>query len=243
MIVYLITSQVNNKQYVGQSKYDNPEYFGSGSLIKKAIKKYGKNNFTKEILCKCDSRDELNEMEIYFIDILNTLYPNGYNFDNGGYLSCGSKHPAVGDKISKTKNGVKSKLRNKTYEEIYGEEEAIKQKAKRSKGFANHKLDCQCSICKNIRGELIGVKRTDITKQRLSESHKGNTLDKFHKSNCQCGVCKTKRRETAPWNKNLTKDTDPRLKKVSEAQKDTFPTNHKSDCPCCVCMAIRNKHA
>ena len=71
MIVYLITSQVNNKQYVGQSKYDNPEYFGSGSLIKKAIKKYGKNNFTKEILCKCDSRDELNEMEIYFIDILN----------------------------------------------------------------------------------------------------------------------------------------------------------------------------
>ncbi len=44
--IYLTTNLINKKKYVGQhksSKFDE-RYKGSGKLIKKAFKKYGKEN-------------------------------------------------------------------------------------------------------------------------------------------------------------------------------------------------------
>ena len=56
-IVYLTTNLVNNKTYVGKHRvvgdlFDD-EYIGSGSIMLSAIKKYGKNNFKKDILAIC----------------------------------------------------------------------------------------------------------------------------------------------------------------------------------------------
>ena len=49
---YITTNKVNGKQYVGAhtEKKDNDRYLGTGQLIKKAIKKYGRDNFEKTIL-------------------------------------------------------------------------------------------------------------------------------------------------------------------------------------------------
>lgn len=51
-IVYLTTNLVNNKIYIGvHSTYDlNDDYLGSGFALKKAINKYGKEKFKREIL-------------------------------------------------------------------------------------------------------------------------------------------------------------------------------------------------
>ena len=49
-IIYKTTCLVNYKIYIGQSIRNKNYYLGSGKLLLKAIKKYGKNNFTKEIL-------------------------------------------------------------------------------------------------------------------------------------------------------------------------------------------------
>tara|TARA_Y100001938_G_scaffold133516_1_gene192982 strand:+ start:109 stop:258 length:150 start_codon:yes stop_codon:yes gene_type:complete len=49
VVVYKITNNINERVYIGKDINDNPNYLGSGILIKKAIRKYGKDNFIKEI--------------------------------------------------------------------------------------------------------------------------------------------------------------------------------------------------
>lgn len=83
-LVYEIKNNINGKSYVGQySGLSFEKYFGSGKLIKLAIKKYGLENFSKTILEECSNKDELNEKEIFWIDKLKTI-ENGYNLTEGG---------------------------------------------------------------------------------------------------------------------------------------------------------------
>lgn len=84
--IYLTTNLINGKKYIGQHKGEiNDTYFGSGSLIKKAIQKYGKENFTKEILAICDTREEADEKEKMFITQYNAVEDdNFYNLQEGG---------------------------------------------------------------------------------------------------------------------------------------------------------------
>lgn len=83
MIIYKITHITNQKSYIGQTRQNFKKYWGSGIYIAKAIKKHGRCNFTKEILCHCYSQEELNTKEEYYIEKYNTLYPNGYNISKG----------------------------------------------------------------------------------------------------------------------------------------------------------------
>jgi hypothetical protein len=87
MIIYKITNLLNNKIYVGKSELNNPNYYGSGTYITRAIKKYGKENFKKEILFESEEYNLvlLNEKEIYWIEFLDSMNPDfGYNLHKGG---------------------------------------------------------------------------------------------------------------------------------------------------------------
>jgi len=112
--VYKITNLINGKIYIGQDSHDNPKYLGSGVLIKRAIKKYGKENFQKEIINQCNSKKEMDQLEIYWINYYNTFSPKGYNIHVGGtggdtfsnnpnkehyifYSPCGIRHDVVGN--------------------------------------------------------------------------------------------------------------------------------------------------
>ena len=63
--LYEIKNKLNGKIYIGIHSTENVDdgYMGSGSLIMKAIEKYGKYNFTKTILEYCDNRELLVELE------------------------------------------------------------------------------------------------------------------------------------------------------------------------------------
>jgi len=85
MIIYKTTNLINGKIYVGQTITDDPHYYGSGMMILWSIKKYGKENFKREILEECNDRNELNERERYWIKQLNSTNKDiGYNISMGG---------------------------------------------------------------------------------------------------------------------------------------------------------------
>lgn len=102
--IYKTTNTVNNKIYIGQHKSEkfDESYIGSGKSFSMAVKKYGKENFVCEIVEACESRDSLNEREIYWISYYGSKDPSiGYNLaDGGNYWSCGFHDGMLGKKQS-----------------------------------------------------------------------------------------------------------------------------------------------
>lgn len=107
---YKITNLLNGKFYYGiRSCEINPSadvrYMGSGISIKQAIKKYGIENFKKEIIADFKTRDEVGnyEKQIVTIDLVNDS--NCYNLKEGGG-SIGSCSLETREKMSKAKKGI-----------------------------------------------------------------------------------------------------------------------------------------
>ena len=82
-IVYKTTNTINGKYYIGAHRTDNLNdgYVGSGVGLKRAIEKYGKENFVTETLHTLRTEDEMyaKEKELVSIGI------NTYNMTNGGF--------------------------------------------------------------------------------------------------------------------------------------------------------------
>jgi len=83
MVIYKTTNLINGKFYVGKDEKNSPNYLGSGKILRIAIEKYGIENFKKEILEECLTRDELNNREKYWINELSATTV-GYNISEGG---------------------------------------------------------------------------------------------------------------------------------------------------------------
>lgn len=102
--LYKITNLVNGKLYIGISERPaerKAQHFDRSagpkkSLVRKAIDKYGKENFTFELLCMGD-RDYIAELETKAIFHYNSILPNGYNirFQGEGPDSSGYKISVV----------------------------------------------------------------------------------------------------------------------------------------------------
>ena len=133
MQIYKITNIIDNKIYIGKDTKSDSKYFGSGIIINRAIVKYGKENFIKEIIDETDDYFELSKKEIYWIKKYNSTDRQiGYNISSGGDGGDTlSNHPdleIIKEKISK--NSPKS---GKTYEEVFGVEKSLIYKDKLKK--------------------------------------------------------------------------------------------------------------
>jgi len=91
MIVYLVTNKVNGMQYVGQTsktlmrRWNNHGLPSNKDLyFNNSILRYGKENFQVEQLHTCETKEEMNFVEMFYISLLNTKRPNGYNLTDGG---------------------------------------------------------------------------------------------------------------------------------------------------------------
>lgn len=84
-IVYKTVNSINGKFYIGVHKTDNPndEYLGSGKLIKRAVAKYGEQNFHKEVLAIFENPSDAFELEKTLVaEALSS--PLCYNLKAGG---------------------------------------------------------------------------------------------------------------------------------------------------------------
>lgn len=100
--IYKTTNLLNNEYYIGYHKTENPDdfYLGSGKRIVRSIKKYGRENFMKEILFLFDNEiDAFNkERELVTEDLIkNPLCLNlkvggegGFDYIKRNYESMGN---------------------------------------------------------------------------------------------------------------------------------------------------------
>lgn len=84
--IYKITNKVNGKMYIGQHITDDLDdgYLGSGTVIRRAVAKYGEECFTKEWLEFTDNKADLDYIERMYVNEEWLARPDTYNLVLGG---------------------------------------------------------------------------------------------------------------------------------------------------------------
>ena len=181
--VYITTNLVNGKKYIGQHRYNKPEidpnYLGSGKILEQAILKEGRNNFSCDIIEICDTQEELNDREIYWIEYYDAINSDEfYNMIPGGTgMRIGFKMPKEAiDKMRKSHTGL-VRINNGNSERIV-KPEVVEDYL--SKGW---KLGCKNDYwkagafkdCKGAKNPMYGKKHSKETRRKISEKATGRT--------------------------------------------------------------------
>lgn len=199
MVVYKIINNVNNKQYVGQTVNSISTRWSQHvhaaikanktSVLFSAIKKYGSENFTIKTLSNCNSIEEMNHREQYYIKILNTLSPNGYNLDSGGKNKI--MHQSTKYKLSKALIGQKRRPFSEDHKRKISEANKgqnlgipLSEETKRKISEAN----------KGAKNCMFGKKQTEYNKIKTSKVNKGNKywLNRKHNEESKIKISKSK---------------------------------------------------
>lgn len=144
--VYITTNLINGKRYIGKRSLPefDTKYLGSGKLLKRAIKKYGKDNFKCKVIKWCETEEELNYYERYYIKEYDAQKSDMfYNISEGGDWG-------------NVTNGMT-------------EEEYITWKAKISPLGRHHSEETK----KKMSLARIGIKYSEETIQKMRENNSG----------------------------------------------------------------------
>lgn len=167
MIIYKTANLENGKIYIGKDTKNEPTYIGSGMLLHKAIKKYGIDRFTKEILEECNDHIELAKQEIYWIAKFNaTDRKIGYNITDGGF---------GGDTFTNNPNKeiIRERYRQNTTD-----------RNKRYGGWSSDpNVRIQMAIRANLARTMKGYKHSEETKARIGDAHRGKEVSEEARKN------------------------------------------------------------
>jgi group I intron endonuclease len=170
MIIYKATNLINGKVYIGQTTvslqerrqchyrkafYKDRPWRGH---FHHAIKKYGWDSFSWEIIDKAKNKKELNKLEKYWIRFYFSFYrEHGYNLTTGG--DSYEMSPETRRKISEAQKGR------------IIPQSRIEQLKKEMRGSGNH---------------FYGKKHTEETKRKISENRKGKGLGQTELQKVKC---------------------------------------------------------
>lgn len=179
--IYLTTNLINNKKYIGKHHGElDDDYLGSGTLLKQAIKKYGKKNFQREILFISKTAEENSQKEKEFIKVFNAVEDrNFYNIHEGGdggntRAGWTEEQKALYSKKLSMKNSGKKNPR-------YGVKltEETKNKIRQNRDISYMKTEeYRKNMSKAVSGEkngMYGKHHTEESKQLMSKNSKGKT--------------------------------------------------------------------
>ena len=164
-IIYKTTNIVNGKFYIGKHETENlnDNYFGSGKLLKEAIKKYGETNFKKEILFIFDNAIHMNQKENELVNINFVEKPDNYNIAIGG--DGGFHH------INNT-NDNRQKYRKKALKTMQNFPDELKEKINKKKANKGRNNGMYGSSRYKELNPMWGKTHTENSKKIQSEKRK-----------------------------------------------------------------------
>lgn len=180
--IYLTINKINNKRYIGQKRFlpGWETYLGSGKIIKKAIKKYGENNFKRKILYIASSKVELDFAERLFISsrnaVKNKQYYNIHEGGSGGNTIAGYTTNELEEfkrKIRDSRPDMNGN-NNPNFGNKWDREQRLKMSKKQKERFKNTPHPMLGKTGKN--SPLYGRKHKGKTKDIISEKAKKKTI-------------------------------------------------------------------
>lgn len=170
--IYKTINLINGRYYIGKHKTSiiDDGYLGSGVLLKKAIQKYGKENFTKEILYVFQSEKEMNDKEHEMVSESVLTDKDSYNLRIGGVGGFSKEESLRGSRTAHS-SGV---FQTPEYKEKLSN--ALKGRVPHNKGVP---------MPETVRQKLSKLTRSDEFKMKVSdgvrnsEKCKGNTKPRF----------------------------------------------------------------
>lgn len=192
--IYKTTNLINNKFYIGKHSTNdlNDNYLGSGTALNRAIKKYGRKNFKREILEFCII-GKIKEKEEFWIKKLNAI-EKGYNIvenSGGGYINKETyemmskkfKGRKLSDEVKK-KIGDSNRGKNNY---LFGKNlsQEVKDKISKSnkgkiRSIKLRKRISETLITKinigEIKPPMLGKKHSEFSKLKNRNSHLGKKL-------------------------------------------------------------------
>ena len=178
--IYETTNLINGKRYRGfhYGTVDD-SYLGTSLLLHRAIKKYGRRNFKREILEICDSFHHALQRESYFVDEKWVDRDDTYNLKTGGLGGC--RH---------SKNSIE--LMRRSHQGYITSEETKEKLRKISSGKKQDKEHVRKRTAHLIRG----VRQYDINGKLIAEflsMAEATVVTKINKGNIM-SCCQMNRR-------------------------------------------------
>lgn len=172
--VYKVTNNLTSEYYIGVHKTDNPNdlYYGSGIHITRQVKKYGKENFTKEILYIFDNETEAYNKEIELVsenincELCINIGPGGI-----GGAKFKNKHHTNETKQKNKIGSIGRKFIHNEYLTKFVKEDELEQYLKNGWVPGRHPKDIKGHVAWN-KGKNIGHPCSEEHKKHLSKSLK-----------------------------------------------------------------------
>lgn len=192
--VYKTTNKENGKFYIGVHKTKNPNdyYLGSGVGIKRAIEKYGRESFHKEVLFIFESEEEAYQKEKEIVTEEFVKNKGNYNGTLGGVGGFSHIPPRFGDDSPMRNPEIVERARAKLKETRRRDKERLDEISKRNLALAKNShseetnrkraLTCKGRIVSDSQKEHMSKVMTNIYrdpeyKKKHSESLKRSYTD------------------------------------------------------------------
>lgn len=188
--IYSIINLKNNKIYIGQTtqgyrkRFNQHKQKSSGCpLLKRAVSKYGKDNFECELIDIAYTQKLANIKEIMWIALLKTyISENGYNLSLGGAIGHFNKETL--QKMSESHKGIKNSFYGKTHKQ--------ESREKMSKWKKEHYV-----LGKHPNAKPIMCVETGIIYDCIMRASLETGINKSHLAECAENLNKEKGRKKA----------------------------------------------